>query len=165
MNNQKLAGPLGQAKRRSQYLRALRECRSPARFMFWWHQCFSTVNVFYFYFLVKKIFGEKIFSGEKINFGEKIFFLVKNNLLFFFLVKKNLVKIFFRSKICLVMRACMKHWSHQNINRAGERHSLRALKHWPRHLAWPEGPASNILNAINSSNRRNWMKELATLDP
>ena len=25
---------------------------------------------------------------------------------------------------------------------AGERHSLRALKHRPRHLAWPEGPAS-----------------------
>ena len=33
--------------------------------------------------------------------------------------------------------------SHKNgINRTGDRHSLRALKHRPCCLAWPEGPAS-----------------------
>ena len=39
---------------------------------------------------------------------------------------------------------------------AGERHSLRGLKHRPRHLAWPEGPASpkniekNVLTPKNN---------------
>ena len=57
MNNQKLAGPSGQARRHSQYLRALRECRS--------------IDVFLGLFLVKKNFGEKNIIDEKKFFGSK----------------------------------------------------------------------------------------------
>ena len=58
MNNQKLAGPSGQARRHSQYLRALRECRS--------------IDVFLGLFLVKKNFGEK--KMMKKNFLDQKFF-------------------------------------------------------------------------------------------
>ena len=44
-----LAGPSGQSRRRGRCLRTLRECRSPARLMFWWDQCFSTVYFFCFF--------------------------------------------------------------------------------------------------------------------
>ena len=84
-----LAGPSGQSRRRGRCLRALRECRSPVRLMFWWDQCFSTVDVFldnFFFwsnnFLVKKkFFGQKNFLGGfdekklvKKIFWSKIFF-------------------------------------------------------------------------------------------
>ena len=41
----KLAGPLDQARRFGQWLRTLRECRSPVWLVFQRDQCFSTVDV------------------------------------------------------------------------------------------------------------------------
>ena len=114
-----LAGPLGQTRRRGRCLRTLRECRLPVRLMFWWDQCFSTVDFFLLLFFCFFVFWSKIFF-------DKNFFLTKKK-------KKN------------KKTTVLKHWSHRNINRAGERHSLRALKHRPRRLDWPEGPASSKL--------------------
>ena len=37
---------------------------------------------------------------------------------------------------------------------AGERHSLRALKQWPRYLAWPRGPCSHIATPLTLRLRR-----------
>ena len=53
-------------------------------------------------------------------------------------------KTFFLPKKQKKTSSVLKHWSHRNINCAGERHSLRALKHRPRRLDWPEGPASLV---------------------
>ena len=66
---------------------------------------------------------------KKKKFDQKIFLVKK-----FFWPKNKKTK---KSTV-------LKHWSHRNINRAGERHSLRAFKHRLRRIDWPEGPASSI---------------------
>ena len=81
-------------------------------------------NILMLKFLTK-FFFTKILSPKKFLSPKKIFDEKK------FLTKKT-------KKTWTVL----KNWSHRNINHASERHSLRALKHRPRCLAWPVGPAS-----------------------
>ena len=89
----------------------------------------------------KKFFWPKFFFQQnppKIFLTKKKFFLPKN----YWTKKKKL------SKKTKKTSTVQKHWSHRNINRDGERHSLRALKHRPRRLDWPEGPASNMITVM-----------------
>ena len=118
--------------RRGRCLRALRECRSPAQLMFRWDQCYSTADVFLFFFCKKMFCVKKWFWGKK-NFpvknivwgsiGEKNFrwkfltkkiffdqnfFSTKNppkNVFGFFCRKWNFFFWFFGQKIFLRARA------------------------------------------------------------
>ena len=98
--------------------------------------------------------------NQKNLWPKKFFFHQKPQK--FFLTKK----IFFHQKIIGPRKklskkktsTVLKHWSHRNINRAGERHSLRALKHRPCRQDWPEGPAS-----ITDIARRKPMRTLPRL--
>ena len=94
---------------------------------FWPKKLLTKKNFFWQFFFSPKI-PPKTFLTQKIFF-QQILFLHKT----FFFYQKN-------KKTSSVL----KHWYYRNINCAGERHSLRALKHRPRRLDWPEGPASLV---------------------
>ena len=94
---------------------------------FWPKKFLTKKNVFWSNFCSPKIPSKSIWP-KKIFFN-KFYFYTKH-----FFYQKNKKKT----------SSVLKHWYYRNINCAGERHSLRALKHRPRRLDWPEGPASLV---------------------